>query len=237
MLRISVSLLFLLFIASTASSDVYKYIDENGVICYTDAPFGKKTQKVLVFKDRKSPAVNSKTERSPGVRADYSHYVQKAAQKYEIEPELIHAVIRTESNGNYRAVSKKGAMGLMQLMPGTANDMNVGNPFNPEENIDGGTRYLRYLLEKFNGNVTLAVAAYNSGPTTVERYGNVPPIAETKQYVNRVFTLYNGKRSFAVSDSPVNYQDRPAPIFKVVLEDGTILFTNSALERKGKLRF
>ena len=237
MLRISVSLLFLLFIVSTASSDVYKYIDENGVICYTDKLFGKKNQPELVYKEKKAPAVNRKTEKSPGVRADYNHYVQKAAQKYEIEPELIHAVIRTESNGNYRAVSKKGAMGLMQLMPSTANDMNVGNPFNPEENIDGGTRYLRYLLEKFNGNMTLAVAAYNSGPTTVERYGNIPPIAETRQYVNRVFTLYNGKRSFAVSASAVDYQDRPAPIYKVVLEDGTILFTNSTLERKGKLRF
>ena len=86
-------------------------------------------------------------------------------------------------------------MGLMQLMPSTANDMNVGNPFNPEENIEGGTRYLRYLIEKFNGNLTLAMAAYNSGPKTVERYGNVPPISETRQYVNRVFALYNGKRT------------------------------------------
>ena len=237
MLRISVALVFLLFIASTASSDVYKYIDENGVICYTDDPFGKKTQKVLVYKDRKAPAANSKTKKSPGMKTDYSHYIQKAAQKYEIEPELIHAVIRTESNGNHRAVSRKGAMGLMQLMPSTANDMNVGNPFNPEENIDGGTKYLRYLLEKFNGNLTLAVAAYNSGPTTVERYGNIPPIAETRHYVDKVFALYNGKRSFEVSDSTVDYQDRPAPIYKVVLEDGTILFTNSELGRKGKLRF
>ena len=237
MLRISVALVFLLFIASTASSDVYKYIDENGVICYTDDPFGKKTQKVLVYKDRKAPAANSKTKKSPGMKTDYSHYIQKAAQKYEIEPELIHAVIRTESNGNHRAVSRKGAMGLMQLMPSTANDMNVGNPFNPEENIDGGTKYLRYLLEKFNGNLTLAVAAYNSGPTTVERYGNIPPIAETRHYVDKVFALYNGKRSFEVSDSAVDYKDRPAPIYKVVLEDGTILFTNSELGRKGKLRF
>lgn len=237
MLRISVSLLFLLFIVSNASSDVYKYIDENGVICYTDAPSGKKTPKVLVYKEKKAPVVNNKRGKSPVMKADYSHYVQKAAQKYEIEPELIHAVIRTESNGNYRAVSKKGAMGLMQLMPSTASDMNVGNPFNPEENIDGGTRYLRYLLEKFNGNVTLAVAAYNSGPTTVERYGNIPPIAETRQYVNRVITLYNGKTSYAFSDSASEYQDRDAPIYKVVLEDGTILFTNSAIERKGKLRF
>lgn len=219
----------LFFIASTASSDIFKYIDENGVICYTDAPFGKKTEKVLAQK--------SKIENNIVFDNSYSQYVQKSARKYEIEPELIHAVIRTESNGNHRAISRKGAIGLMQLMPSTANDMNVGNPFSPEENIEGGTRYLKYLLEKFKGNLTLALAAYNSGPGTVEKYGSVPPITETRQYVNKVFSLYNGKRSYTISDSTVNYQDKPAPIYKVVLEDGTILFTNSTLERKGKIRF
>ncbi|PKL52652.1 MAG: lytic transglycosylase [Nitrospira bacterium HGW-Nitrospira-1] len=229
MLRKSVVLFLLLFIAEAVSADIYKYVDENGVVCYTDAPFGKKTQKVLAQK--------TKIEKDPLVfQTDYSYYIQKAAQKYEIEPELIHAVIRTESDGNHRAISKKGAMGLMQLMPSTANDMNVGNPFNPEENIEGGTRYLRYLIEKFNGNLTLAIAAYNSGPKTVERYGNVPPITETRQYVNKVFSLYNGKRSYPVSGPSANSQGRPAAIYKVVLEDGTILFTNSTLERKGKIR-
>lgn len=237
MLRISFLLVSLFFVAATAASaDVFKYVDEDGVICYTDAPFGKKTEKVLSDKNKKVPADQNRAEKSIVLNTDYSHYVQKAAKKYEIEPELIHAVIRTESNGNHRAVSKKGAMGLMQLMPSTASDMNVGNPFNPEENIDGGTRYLRYLLGKFNGNLTLAVAAYNSGPKTVERYGNVPPISETRQYVNKVFSLYNGKRSYTVSDPAVNYQERPAPIYKVVLEDGTILFTNSRLERNDNIR-
>lgn len=237
MLRISVVLFSLLFIVSTASSDIFKYIDENGVICYTDAPLGKKNQKVLAEKSNKVIPGSKKSEKSLAVSADYSSFVQKSARKYEIEPELIHAVIRTESNGNHRAVSKKGAMGLMQLMPSTASDMNVGNPFNPEENIEGGTRYLRYLIEKFNGNLTLAIAAYNSGPKTVERYGNVPPISETRQYVNRVLSLYNGKRNYAFSTSAEPYHELPPQIFKVVLEDGTILFTNSTLERKGNIRF
>ena len=153
----------------------------------------------MLKKAIRSFRIKRRSKKSLAVNADYSSYVQKSARKYEIEPELIHAVIRTESNGNHRAVSKKGAMGLMQLMPSTASDMNVGNPFNPEENIDGGTRYLRYLIEKFNGNLTLALAAYNSGPKTVERYGNVPPISETRQYVNRVLALYNGKRQYALS--------------------------------------
>ncbi len=237
MLRISVVLFSMLFIASTASSDIFKYIDENGVTCYTDAPLGKKNQKILTEKNNKVVPNKKKIEKSLAVNADYSSYVQKSARKYEIEPELIHAVIRTESNGNYRAVSKKGAMGLMQLMPSTANDMNVSNPFNPEENIEGGTRYLRYLIEKFNGNLTLAIAAYNSGPTTVERYGNVPPITETRQYVNRVLALYKGKRQYAISGPVEDNQVRPAPMYKVVLEDGTILFTNATLERKGNIRF
>ena len=237
MLRISVVLFSLLFIASTASSDIFKYTDDNGVTCYTDAPLGKKNQKVLAEESKLEPTEKIKPGKNLVLNTDYSSYVQKSARKYEIEPELIHAVIRTESNGNCRAVSKKGAMGLMQLMPSTASDMNVGNPFNPEENIDGGTRYLRYLIEKFNGNLTLAIAAYNSGPKTVEKYGNVPPISETRQYVNRVFTLYNGKRQYAISGPVEDEQVRPAPMYKVVLEDGTILFTNATLERKGNIRF
>lgn len=230
MLRISVVIFSLLFIASIASSDVYKYIDENGVICYTDAPLGKKTEKVLAQKPQNENSL------VPAVfYSEYDHYIQKAAQKYEIEPELIHAVIKTESNGNHRAVSRKGAKGLMQLMPSTASDMNVGNPFNPEENIEGGTKYLRYLLEKFNGNVTLALAAYNSGPKTVEKYGNIPPITETQQYVKKVFALYNGKKNYGVSD-PAPLKEQPAVIHKIVLEDGTILFTNSILDKKVKIR-
>lgn len=231
---------FLLLFVSTASSDIYKYTDESGVVCYTDSPFGKKTERVMkekkvVEKDKQAP---ERRTMSAGAN-DYGHYVTKAASKYEIEPELIHAVIKTESNGNCRAVSKKGAKGLMQLMPSTASDMNVSNPFNPEENIDGGTRYLRYLLEKFNGDMTLALAAYNSGPGTVERYGNVPPISETQQYVKKVFSLYRGKRSYDVA-GPVRqeaYVPIPTMIYKVVLDDGTILFTNASLAKTGKVRF
>ena len=235
---IIIALVALLFYASPASSDIYKYIDENGVSCYTDAPVGKKTVKVL--KEKKGAAKQGGAYSEPAADTrDYSAYVEHAASKYEIEPELIKAVIKAESNGNHRAVSSKGAMGLMQLMPSTAYDMNVVNPFNPEENIEGGTRYLRFLLEKFNGDLTLALAAYNAGPKTVEKYRSVPPISETKQYVKKILSIFKGKGNygFAESAGQGNTTPQPVPIYRVVLEDGTVLFTNSSYTKTGKVRF
>lgn len=217
-----------LIFPSLSYSDIFKYTDENGVTCYTDAPFGMKTERVI--KEKKLIDTNVTI-----MKTDYSNYVQKAAAKYDLEPELIHAVIKTESNGNKKAVSKKGAMGLMQLMPSTANDMNVGNPFNPEDNIDGGTKYLKAMLDKFDGNLTLALAAYNSGPGTVSKYKSVPPITETRQYVSKVFSLYKGKRNYEAA--ALVEKEKSTPIYKVVLEDGTIMFTNSSIIKAGKLRF
>ncbi len=234
MFRAAVVVCTLLMALSTVSADIYKYVDENGVVCYTDTPYGKKVQQVIA--DRKPPAAEQPTA---GIifPKDYSQYIQNSAAKYNLEPELIKAVIKTESNGNHRAVSRKGARGLMQLMPSTAMDMNVSNPFDPEQNIEGGTRYLRYLLERFNGNMTLALAAYNSGPGTVEKYGKVPPISETQQYVKRVFNLYKGKRSYALSDQAAAAPlEKKAPMYRILLEDGTILFTNATLEKSNKIR-
>jgi soluble lytic murein transglycosylase-like protein len=113
------------------------------------------------------------------------------SRKYEIEPSLIYALIKVESNWDARALSRAGAKGLMQLMPSTAKEMDVKNPFDPEENIEGGIRYLRYLLDRFNGDVTLALAAYNAGPNKVRKFKGVPPIKETQRYVNRILSIYN----------------------------------------------
>ncbi len=113
------------------------------------------------------------------------------SRKYKIEPSLVYALIKVESNWDARALSRAGAKGLMQLMPSTAKEMDVKNPFDPEENIEGGIRYLRYLLDRFNGDVTLALAAYNAGPNKVRKFKGVPPIKETQRYVNRILSIYN----------------------------------------------
>ena len=112
--------------------------------------------------------------------------VNKAAAKYNLPSQLIHAVIRAESNFNSQAISTAGAQGLMQLMPATAEELGVKNPFDIDQNVDGGTRYLKKMIDQFGGDIKLALAAYNAGPGTVERYRGNVPYQETKQYVNRV---------------------------------------------------
>jgi soluble lytic murein transglycosylase-like protein len=124
-------------------------------------------------------------------REYYNELVYIKSNKYNVEPSLVHAMIQVESNWNYKVVSRSGAIGLMQLMPSTARAMDVKDPLNPEENIEGGIKYLRYLLDRFDGDLILAIAAYNAGPTKVRKYNGIPPIRETRQYVKRVLTIYN----------------------------------------------
>jgi|Deesub1362A_J573_1020465.scaffolds.fasta_scaffold00004_14 soluble lytic murein transglycosylase len=200
--------------ASTSYADVYKYTDENGVIHFTDIPHANAKKIKTVKRENKTSDKN------------YESIINKAADKYRIDPMLIKAIIAAESNFNARAVSKKGAMGLMQLMPSTAVAMGVLNPFNPEENIEGGIRYLKHLLEKFDGDLNLALAAYNAGPTNVKKYGNVPPIKETQNYIKKVYSFYKGSKRI-----PQPSKHRTV-IYKIVLKDGTILFTNSGFYRK-----
>jgi transglycosylase-like protein with SLT domain len=118
----------------------------------------------------------------------YSAQIQNAARTYGLDPALISSVIAVESNFNSRAVSKKSALGLMQLLPETAAQLAVPNAFDPVQNINGGTRYLRQLLDRYDQNLVLALAAYNAGPKRVDFYHGIPPIAETRSYINRVIT-------------------------------------------------
>lgn len=169
----------------------YKYSEDGNPSFSARRPLDKKYQ-VVVYNSCYAcgalPSVNWNLTKL--YLTDFSSTISRAAHQYRLDPALVRAVIHAESNFNPLARSRKGASGLMQLMPGTAKDMGVKDVWNAEENIFGGTKYLAYLLERFNQDITLATAAYNAGPGNVNRYGGVPPFSETKTYVFRVNILH-----------------------------------------------
>ncbi len=146
----------------------------------------------------RNASVQSASYRTP-VRSDsssYDHHIRRSSRLYNVDPFLIKAVIKTESDFDRHALSRAGAQGLMQLMPATARELRVRDPYNPRENIDGGTRYLRDMLKIFNGNVQLSLAAYNAGPTLVKRIQRIPGNPETVHYVKKVMAYYKGYRGY-----------------------------------------
>jgi len=169
-----------ILLSSPSQGDVYRFKDSNGVWHFSDTRSDARYHLYL-----KSRGLSGKQ-----YLKEYDGIIQKAAEQFGVEVTLIKAIIKAESSFNPNAVSKSGAQGLMQLMPDTADDMKVGDPFDPEENILGGTRYLSLLLKRFNRDKRLAVAAYNVGPTTVAKHAAVPPIPQTRQFVDRVMRFY-----------------------------------------------
>lgn len=141
--------------------------------------------------------------------ADIDSAIEEAAARHNVDPNLVRAVVKVESNFNPNAVSRKGAMGLMQLMPSTARQLKVNNPFDPEQNVDAGVRHLKQLLESYGGDIKLTLAAYNAGAGAVARSSGVPRYAETQNYVRRITNLYYGRSaasSSEVSHDPVRVQ-------------------------------
>jgi len=174
------------------SADIYKFTDEDGVTHLTNMPTEINRNYVLLIREKR---VIIKIK---GDIAQYDAMIKKASDKYNVDYALIKAVIKAESNFNHRAVSPVGAQGLMQLMPQTAAQLNVEDSFHPEDNIDGGVRYLRYLIRLYNGNLSLALAAYNAGEGAVARYHNrIPPYPETQNYVQRVLQYFEQYRSLS----------------------------------------
>ena len=158
--------------------------------------------------------------------ADIDKLVEQTATKYQVDPNLVKAVIRAESGFDAKAVSSKGAMGLMQLIPATAQRFGVANPFDPKQNIDGGVNYLKYLLDLFGGDLNLSLAAYNAGEHTVQRSGGIPAIAETQNYVRKVTSFYQGGDASAPAKSATTKEPPKAPITRYVDEYGVVHFTN-----------
>ncbi len=146
----------------------------------------------------------------------------EAAQRQQLDPALVHAVIEQESGWNHQAVSMKGAQGLMQLMPGTAQELGVADPFDPEQNLDGGTRRLRTLLERYDGNLDLTLAAYNAGGGAVERAGGVPNYRETRNYVQRITDAYFAPDSGRLE----GWWKQSRKIYRTVDETGKRIYTN-----------
>ncbi len=175
--------IFCIHIASlTAFADIYKYIDSSGVLHFTNIPVSNHYQ--LFIKGRP----DKKLKKSASGR--YDKYISAASRRYRISFPLLKAMIKVESDFNPRAVSKAGAKGLMQIMPKNYPALNINDPFNPRENIYGGTRYIKDLLSRYKGKLPLALAAYNAGPSAVDKYKKIPPYPETQNYVKNVMRYY-----------------------------------------------
>ncbi|PKN22231.1 MAG: lytic transglycosylase [Deltaproteobacteria bacterium HGW-Deltaproteobacteria-21] len=181
-------LLALLLFGQSAEvqADIYRYRDENGVWHFTNIRSDVRYK--LYIRSYPGKAVQQYIR-------DFEGIISQASERFKVDPFLIKAVIKAESDFNQNAVSQKGAQGLMQLMPGTAEDMKVEDPFNPEENIFGGTRYLSMMLSRFNNDMRLALAAYNAGPERVENHRGIPPIPETKSFIEKVMQYYGRYRA------------------------------------------
>jgi len=194
------------------ASSLYRRVDEEGVTHFTNAPTDPRFKQVGGL----SGTAQGWFRLPEVVRTRYSQEIREIAARHRVDADLVEAVIRVESAFNPRAVSNKGAQGLMQLMPRTASALGVRNVFDPYQNIEGGVRHLRYLLDRYPGNVPLALAAYNAGEKAVDQYRGIPPYGETTQYVQKI-----------LGQSPsLGSSGSQTVIYRYIERDGTMTITN-----------
>jgi soluble lytic murein transglycosylase len=173
--------------AAGAGAGLYRYVDERGVVHFTNVPTDSRYARIRSLRSLAIPSASAADHIQPA--GNYDDLIKRTARRHGVPAAMVKAVIHAESAFNPRAVSSKGAMGLMQLMPATAELMGVEQPFQARQNVQGGTRYLRSLHDRY-GSWTHTLAAYNAGPSAVDHYHGVPPFAETRQYVKRVLSYY-----------------------------------------------
>jgi len=208
--------------AQPASGQIAVFVTENGKRVYINAvpPAPPKAAPGKLAARPRATATPVQTTKLPSEELD--RIVNATAERHRVDPALVRAVIQAESSGQPTAVSRKGAQGLMQLVPSTAERMGVRNTFDPEQNVDGGVKYLRMLLERYNGDLDKALAAYNAGPAAVDRAGGVPNYPETRAYVQKVTDTYfrpgSGRASVVMGTS--------RPIYRIVDERGRVIYVN-----------
>jgi soluble lytic murein transglycosylase len=181
----SLALVIIFTVALPVQADIYRFIDENGVMHFTNAPTSSIQKYRLFIKEKPKVKLTQRysTEK-------YDDLISDASERYGVAFPLLKAIIKAESDFDPHAVSKKGATGLMQIMPQNFEPLGIKDPFDPWQNINAGARYFKQMYDRFKGKLALSLAAYNAGPTAVDRYKTIPPYEETEEYVQRVMKYY-----------------------------------------------
>jgi Transglycosylase SLT domain len=204
-----------------SQGQIASHMDERGKLVYTNAEQPQPAAPWLAHAHLRTSSAGSM--QPVPLRPGLEQMIRTAAQQNRVDDGLLRAVVRNESAGNVTAVSNKGAMGLMQLMPFTAERFGVANVFDPASNLDGGARYLRFLLDRYAGDLSLSLAAYNAGEKAVDEVGGIPPYEETRNYVRRVMSSYRQSGGLGMSNSTGTAH---WPIRREADASGRIIFTN-----------